>query len=342
MAHACRPAAPAGQRRKTRKSKLARREFLRLTFSIAAFASLSRPAGAQVYPARPVRLVVGFPAGSTPDIVARVVGQPLSEKLGQQFLVEARPGAGTNIATEVVARAAPDGYTLLMAVTTNAINVSLYPNLDFSFIRDIVPVAMNGGAPFVMVVNASFPAKTVPEFIAYAKANPGKVNMASPGIGTTAHFMGELLRMMTGIDLVHVPYRSSYLSDLFGGQVNVVFSSIPQLIEHIRTGKLRALGVTSATRVDVLPEIPAIGEFVPGYEASGWIGIGAPKNTPAPIVEKLNAEINAVIAVAGTKARLVDLGVEPIPMTSAEFGKLIAAESEKWAKVAQFAGVRPE
>jgi len=342
MAHACRPAAPAGQRRKTRKSKLARREFLRLTFSIAAFASLSRPAGAQVYPARPVRLVVGFPAGSTPDIVARVVGQPLSEKLGQQFLVEARPGAGTNIATEVVARAAPDGYTLLMAVTTNAINVSLYPNLDFSFIRDIVPVAMIGGAPFVMVVNASFPAKTVPEFIAYAKANPGKVNMASPGIGTTAHFMGELLRMMTGIDLVHVPYRSSYLSDLFGGQVNVVFSSIPQLIEHIRTGKLRALGVTSATRVDVLPEIPAIGEFVPGYEASGWIGIGAPKNTPAPIVEKLNAEINAVIAVAGTKARLVDLGVEPIPMTSAEFGKLIAAESEKWAKVAQFAGVRPE
>jgi tripartite-type tricarboxylate transporter receptor subunit TctC len=326
----------------TRTSNLARREFLRLTASSAALASLSRPVRAQSYPARPVRIVVGFPAGSTPDIVARIIGQPLSERLGQQFVVEARPGAGTNIATESVVRAAPDGYTLLMVVTTNAINESLYPNLGFSFIRDIVPVAMIGGAPFVMVVNASFPAKTIPEFIAYAKANPGKVNMASPGIGTTAHFMGELLRMMTGIDLVHVPYRSSYMSDLFGGQVQVVFSSIPQLIEHIRTGKLRALGVTSATRVDMLPEIPAIGEFVPGYEASGWIGIGVPKNTPALIVEKLNAEINAVIAVAGTKARLIDLGVEPIPMTSAEFRKLIAAESEKWAKVAQFAGVRPE
>jgi len=324
------------------KSKLARRKFLRLTVGVVAFASLSRPAGAQVYPARPVRIVVGFPPGSTPDIVARVVGQPLSERLGQQFVVEARPGAGTNIATEVVARAAPDGYTLLMVVATNAINVSLYPNLGFSFIRDIVPVAMIGGAPFVMVVNASFPAKTIPEFIAYAKSNPGKVNMASPGIGTTAHFMGELLRMMTGIDLVHVPYRSSYMSDLFGGQVQVVFSSIPQLVEHIRTGKLRALGVTSATRVDVLPEIPAIGEFVPGYEANGWIGIGAPKNTPAPIVGKLNAEINAVIELAGTQARLVDLGVEPIAMTPAEFGKLIAAESEKWAKVAQFVGVKPE
>ena len=326
----------------TRTSTLARRKFLRLTAGSAALASLSRIAWAQSYPARPVRIVVGFPPGSTPDIVARVIGQPLSERLGQPFVVDARPGAGTNIATEAVVRAAPDGYTLLMAVTTNVINVSLYPNLGFSFIRDIVPVAMIGGAPFVMVVSASFPAKTFPEFIAYAKANPGKVNMASPGIGTTAHFMGELLRMMTGIDLVHVPYRSSYMSDLFGGQVHVVFSSIPQLIEHIRTGKLRALGVTSAARVDVLPGIPAIGEFVPGYEASGWIGIGVPKNTPAPIVEKLNAEINAVIAVAGTKARLVDLGVEPIPMTSAEFGKLIAAESEKWAKVAQFAGVRPE
>jgi tripartite-type tricarboxylate transporter receptor subunit TctC len=325
-----------------RTSNLARREFLRLTAGSAALASLSRIARAQSYPARPVRIVVGFPPGSTPDIVARVIGQPLSERLGQPFVVDARPGAGTNIATEAVVRAAPDGYTLLMVVTTNVINVSLYPNLGFSFIRDIVPVAMIGGAPFVMVVNESFPAKTFPEFIAYARANPGKVNMASPGIGTTAHFMGELLRMMTGIDLVHVPYRSNYMPDLFGGQVHVVFSSIPQLIELIRTGKLRALGVTSARRVDVLPGIPAIGEFVPGYEANGWIGIGAPKNTATPIVEKLNVEINAVIAVAGTKARLVDLGVEPIPMTSAEFGKLIAAESEKWAKVAQFAGVRPE
>lgn len=226
----------------TRTSNLRRREFMGLTAGSAALASLSRIARAQSYPARPVRIVVGFPPGSTPDIVARIIGQPLSERLGQQFVVEGRPGGGTNIATEAVVRAAPDGYTLLMAVTTNAINVPLYPNLGFSFIRDIVPVAMIGGAPFVMVVSTSFPAKTVPEFIAYAKANPGKINMASPGIGTTAHFMGEQLRMMTGIDLEHVPYRSSYMPDLFAGQVHVVFSSIPQLIEHIRTGSCVPLG----------------------------------------------------------------------------------------------------
>jgi tripartite-type tricarboxylate transporter receptor subunit TctC len=321
---------------------LARREFLRLTTGLAALGALPRRVRAQSYPARPVRIVVGFPPGSTPDIVARIIGQPLSGRLGQQFIVESRPGAGTNIGTEVVVRAPADGYTLLMAVTTNAINASLYPHLGFDFTRDIVPVAIIGATPFVMVVNPSVPARTVAEFIAYAKRNPGKVNMASPGNGTTAHFMGELFAMMTGIDLVHVPYRSSYLPDLFGGQVQVVFSSVPQMIEHFRTGKLRALAVTSATRLGVLPGTPTIGEAVPGYAADGWIGIGAPRNTPAEIIDKLNQQINAVIGAADTRARLADVGVKPTPMAPTEFGKLIAAETAKWAKVAQFAGIRPE
>ena len=294
-----------------RTPTLVRRQLLRLTAGIAAYPLLSRRVWARSYPARPVRIVVGFPPGSTPDIVVRVVGQPLSERLGQQFIVESRPGAGTNIATEIVVRAPPDGYTLVAAVTTNAINASLYPDLGFNFARDIAPVAMIGVTPFVMVVNSSVPANTVSEFIAYAKRNPGKINMASPGIGTTAHFMGELFNMMTGIDLVHVPYRGNYLPDLFGDRVQVVFSSIPQLVEHIRTGKLRALAVTSATRLDVLPGIPAIGEVVPGYKADGWIGIGAPRNTPAEIVAKLNERINAIVGAPSTKAQLVEWASTP-------------------------------
>jgi tripartite-type tricarboxylate transporter receptor subunit TctC len=326
----------------SRTPQLARREFLRLTAGIAALCSLSRRARSQSYPVRPVRIVVAFPPGSTPDIAARVVGQPLSEQFGRQFIVESRPGAGTNIGTEVVVRAAPDGYTLLIAVTTNAINSSLYPDLGFNFARDIAPVAMIGDTSFVMVVNPAFPAKTLAEFIIHAKANPGRVNMASPGNGTTAHFMGELFMMMAGVELVHVPYRSSYLPDLFGGQVQVVFSSIPQMIEPIRSGKLRALAVTSARRLNVFPEIPAIGEVVPGYEADGWIGVGAPRNTPAPIVDKLNQEISAAISDASTKARLIELGIVPRTMTPGEFAKFIAAETDKWAKVARFAGVKPE
>jgi tripartite-type tricarboxylate transporter receptor subunit TctC len=325
-----------------RTPTLARRNFLRLTAGIAAYSSVSRRVWAQSYPSRPVRIVVGFPPGSTPDIVARIMSQPLSERLGQRFIVESRPGAGTNIGTELVVRAPPDGYTLVAAVTTNAINASLYPHLGFNFVRDIVPVAIIGVTPFVMVVNPAVPAKTVPDFIAYAKGNPGKLNMASQGVGTTAHFMGELFNMMTGIDLVHVPYRSNYLPDLFGNRVQVVFSSIPQVLEHIRTGKLRALAVTSATRLDVLPGIPAIGEVVPGYKADGWIGIGAPKDTPIEIVNKLNEQINAIVDALSTKAQLVDVGVNPMPMTPAEFGELIAAETERWAKVARFAGIRLE
>jgi tripartite-type tricarboxylate transporter receptor subunit TctC len=326
----------------TRTPRLARRKFLRLTAGIAAYFPMSRRVWAQSYPTRPVRIVVGFPPGSTPDIVARVLGQPLSERLGQQFIVESRPGAGTNIATEIVVRAKPDGYSLLAAVTTNAINASLYPDLAFNFAHDIAPVAMIGVTPFVMVVNPSIPAKSVAEFIVYAKHNPGKVNVASPGIGTIAHFMGELFNMMAGTDLVHVPYRSNYLPDLFGDRVQVVFSSIPQMIEHIRSGKLRALAVTSATRLDVLPGTPAIGEVVPGYEADGWIGVGAPKNTPDDIVGKLNEQINAIVGAGSTKAQLADLGVDPRPMTPAEFGALIAADTEKWARVVRFAKIKPE
>jgi tripartite-type tricarboxylate transporter receptor subunit TctC len=320
---------------------LPRRTFLRLTAGAFALPTISRIASAESYPTRPVHIVVGLPAGSAPDIGARLIGQSLSVRLHQPFVIENRPGAGTNIAVQAVVRAPPDGYTLLLAVATNAINATLYASLPFDFVRDIAPVATIIRNAFVMVVNPSFPAKTVPEFIAYAKANPGKINMASPGNATAPHLCGELFKMMTGVDLVHVPYRSSYIPDLLSGQVQVAFNGIGEVIAYIKAGKLRALAVTTAARSEVFPDIPTVGETVPGYEASGWWGIGAPKSTPAGIVEMLNKEINAVVAGPNVKARLAGLGVEPMSMTAADFGKLIAAETDKWAKVIKFAGIKP-
>src|SRR5262245_3898892 len=319
-----------------------RRQVLHLAAGAAALSAMSRVARAQAYPARPVRFVVGFPAGGAPDIIARLAGQWLSERLGQQFVIENRPGFGGNIATEFVVRAPPDGYTLLMPVSTNAVNATLYPNLSFNFVRDIAPVARIANAPFVVVVPLSFPAKTLPEFIAYAKANPGKINMASAGNGTAPHIFGELFQIMTGVNLVHVPYRSVYISDLLTGQVQVVFNPIPQSLELIRSGKLRALAVTTAQRLEVLPDIPAVGEFVAGYEAAGWYGLGVPKNTPAEIVNKLNETMNAAVADPKAKARLAELGVEARPMTPDEFGKFIADETEKWGKVIRAANIKPE
>jgi tripartite-type tricarboxylate transporter receptor subunit TctC len=282
--------------------------------------------------------MVGFPAGNASDIFSRLIAQSLSERLGQQFVVENRPGAGGNVGTEVVVRASPDGYTLLLVLTSNAINATLYANLNFDFIRDIAPVASIVDAPYAMVVNPSVPAKSVPEFIAYAKANPGKLNMASAGIGGATHVFGELFMRMAGVNLLHVPYRGNFMPDLLGGQVQVLFAPITHSIEYIRTGKLRALAVTPATRSSALPEIP----FVPGYEASGWYGIGAPKNTPTEIIDRLNKEINAALADSKMKARLVDLGDVPMSMTPADFGKFIAAETEKWAKVVLTANIKPE
>ena len=322
--------------------KLLRRQFLHLVAGATALPALSRTAlGAQSYPTRTVRVIVGLPAGLTPDIVARLVAQGLSERLGQPVVIENRPGAGGNIATELVIRAPSDGYLLLLTIASDAFNATLYSNLTFNYVRDTAPVALICATPFVMVVNPSVPAKTVPEFIAYAKASPDKINMASSGIGTAPHLFGELFKMMTGVDLVHVPYRSNSMPDLLSGQVQVTFTGLGSAIEYIRTGKLRALAVTTATRLEVLPEIPAIDEFVPGYEASGWNGIVAPKNTPAEIVQKLNSEINTVVADPNIKAHLVSFGVVPMSMTPPEFGKLIANETEKWAKVVKFAGIKP-
>jgi tripartite-type tricarboxylate transporter receptor subunit TctC len=317
-----------------------RRHVLRLAAGAAALPTVTRIARAQVYPARPVRIIVGYPAGSGPDLVARLVDRRLSDRLGQQFVVE--NGPGTNIATEMVVRAPPDGYTLLMTTSTNAINATLYPNLSFDFIRDIAPVASIGRTPVVMAVNPSLPAKTLPDFIAYAKANPGKVNFASSGNGTPLHLAGELFKMMTGVELVHVPYHGSYMPDLLGGQVQVVFTTIPSLIEYIRTGKLRALAVASATRPDTLPDVPTVGEFVPGYEASAWYGLGAPKSTPTEIIEKLNRATSAVIADPNTKSHLAGLGAVPMSMTPAEFGKFMSDETEKWGKVIRAANIKPE
>jgi tripartite-type tricarboxylate transporter receptor subunit TctC len=322
--------------------KLSRRRCLHLVAGAAALPGVSRFASAQAYPARPVRMIVGFPAGNAPDIVARLVGQWLSERLGQQFVIENRPGAGSNIATEAAVIAPADGHTLLMSVLTNVFNAALYPNLKFDFVRDLAPVASIADAPFVMVVGPSFPATSVPEFIAYAKANPGRINMASGGNGTSTHIFGELFKMMAGVDLVHVPYRSSYMPDLLSGQVHVVINPIPQVMEHVRTGKLRALGVTTAKRLETLPDIPTLGEFVPGYEAVGWYGLSAPRNTPAEIVNQLNEATNAALADPKLKARLAALGVQPLSTTPAEFEKFIAADVEKWAKVIKFAGVKPE
>ncbi len=322
--------------------KLPRRKFLRLAAGAAALPTLPRAASALDYPTRPVHVVVGFPAGTTVDIIARLVCEPLSQRLDQRFIVDDRPGAANNIATETVATAAADGYTLLVAVSTNAINATLYKNLNFDFVRDIVPVGRIGTNPFVLVVTPSLPVKTLPEFIAYAKANPGKLYMASQGVGTTPHVCGELLKMMTGINVVHVPYRDALMPDLLAGRVQFYFSPTPQAISYVRDGRLRALGVTSATRSAALPDIPAIAEFVPGYEAIGWLGIGAPKGTSTEIIERLNTALVALITDPNVKARLLDLGVESKPMTPAEFKKFIAADIAKWAKVIKFAGIKAE
>ena len=301
-------------------------------------------AWSQTYPTRPVRLIVGFDAGGAADILARLMGQWLSERLGQQFVIENRSGASGNIAAEAVVRAAPDGYTLLLPGSTDVINATLYEKLNFNFIRDIAPVASITRAPHVIVVHPSFPAKTVPEFIAFAKANPRKVSMASAGIGTPSHMSGELFKMMAGIEMVHVPYRGAgqALVDLLGGQVQVFFSSLPSSTAYVRTGDLRALGVTTATRSETLPDVPAIGDFLPGYEASGITGLGAPKNTPADIIETLNKEVNAGLADPKFKARLAELGATALPGSPADFGKLIADETEKWGKVVKFVGVKRE
>jgi tripartite-type tricarboxylate transporter receptor subunit TctC len=321
--------------------KLPRRTFLHLAAGAAALPAVSRVAWAQAYPTRPVRIVVGFPPGTATDTDARLIAQSLTERLGQQVIVENRTGAGSNIGAEAVARAVPDGYTLLAITVSNAVNATLYQGLNFDFARDIVPIGGTMRTANVLVVNPSVPAKTVPEFIGYAKANPGKINYASGGYGSAPNMAAELFKMMTGVDLVHVPYRASMLPDLLGGQVQVAFTPIPLSIAYIRDGKLRALAVTSTTRSDALPGIPTVAEFVPGYVANVWHGIGAPRNTPAEIIDKLNKEINTVLADPTIRARFADLGAEPMPMTPIDFGKLIAEEIEKWAKVIKFAGIKP-
>ena len=321
-----------------------RRHFLHLTAAAAALPAVPRFARAQAYPTRPVRLIVPFAAGGGSDIFARLMGQWLSERLGQQFVIENRPGGATNIGTEAVVRAPADGYTLLMVSTPHVTNATLYEKLNFNFIRDIAPVAGFIRGTNVMVVNSSVPAKTVPEFIVYAKANPHKVNMASAGNGTASHLSGELFNMMAGVNMVHVPYRSAgpALTDLLGGQVQVMFAGAVSSIEYIKVGRLRALAVATATRSDALPDIPTVGEFVSGYESSNWFGVGAPKATPAETVERLNKEINSGLADPKLKARLADLGAATLALSPAEFGKLIADETEKWAKVIKFAGIKAE
>ena len=324
--------------------KLPRRKFLDLAAGAVALPVVARVARAQAYPIRPVRLIVCFAAGGPSDITARLIGQWLSERLGQSFIIENRPGAGGNIATEMVVRARPDGYTLLEATSTNAWNVALYRNLSFDFIRDLAPVAGVCRYAGVMVVNPSIPAETVPEFIVYAKANPGKINMGSGGAGTPSHLYGELFKKMTGLELVHVPYRGGgpAVIDLLSGQVQVFFGTVSVSIDHIRSGKLRALGVTTATRWPVLPDIPTVGEFVPSYEASFWTGVGVPQNTPAEIIDTLNKEINAALVDANFKSRLANLGVEPFANSPVEFSNFIVDYTEKWGKVIQAAGIKAE
>jgi tripartite-type tricarboxylate transporter receptor subunit TctC len=324
--------------------KLPRRKFLYLAAGAAALPAVARAARAQAYPTRPVRLIVGFAAGGPADITARLIGQWLSERLGQSFIIENRPGGGGNLATEMVVRARPDGYTLLEATSTNAWNTTLYHNLGFDFIRDIAPVAGVCRYAGVMVVNPSVPAETVPEFIAYAKADPGKINMGSGGAGSPSHLYGELFKKMTGVDLLHVPYRGGgpAVLALLGGQVQVFFGTVSVSIDHIRAGKLRPLAVTSGTRMDVVPHVPPLSDFVPGYEASAWEGIGAPKDTPAEIIDKLNKEINAALIDANFRSRLANLGVEPFASSSAELGRFIVDYTEKWGKVIQAAGIKAE
>src|SRR5262245_2254608 len=322
--------------------KLSRRKFLHL--GAAALPAVSRVAWAQAYPSRPVRLIVGFAAGGGYDIVARLIGQWLSERLGQSFVIENRPGAATNIATEAVVRAPPDGYTLLLIGSTNAVNATFYQRLNFNFISDIAPVSSITQQPQAMLANPSFPAKTIPEFIDYAKANPGKVNMSSPGVGSISHLAGELFKMMAGVNLVHVPFggNSPALTALLGGQVDVSVASLPSSIEYIRTGKLRGLGVTTTKRAEALPDVPSVGEFVTGYDVTAWYGVGAPKGTPVDIIDKLNKDIDAGLADPKLKARLADFGGTPLGLSPADFGKFIAQETEKWGKVIRTAGIKAE
>jgi tripartite-type tricarboxylate transporter receptor subunit TctC len=324
--------------------KLPRRQFLHLAAGATAFSVVPPIAKAQTYPVKPVRIVVGFAPGGGTDIMARLIGQWLSERVGQQFLIENRPGAGTTIATEAVVRAPADGYTLLMIGAPAAINATLYGKLNYNFIRDVAPIASIAIGPAAMVVNPSFPAKTVPEFIAYAKARPGEITMASAGSGSEGHVAGELFKMMTGVNMVHVPYRGTgqALTDLLGGQVQIMFGGLLPSIEYIRAGKLRALAVTSATRSEALPDILPLSDFLPGYEAEDWKGIVAPKNTPPEIVDKLNKEINAALADPKIKMRLADLGATPLAGSPADFGKLIADETEKWGKVVRAANIRAD
>jgi tripartite-type tricarboxylate transporter receptor subunit TctC len=324
--------------------KLPRRKFLHLALGAAALPAVSSITRAQAYPVRPVRIIVPFaPAGST-DIVARLMGQWLSERLGQQFVIENRPGAGSNIGTEVVVNAPPDGYTLLLVGASSAINATLYDKLNFDFLRDITPVAGVISIPFIMAVNPSFPAKTVSEFIAYARANPGKVNMASGGNGTAGHLSGELFKMMAGVNMVHVPYRGEApaLTDMLGGHVQAMFGTMPASIEYVRAGKLRPLAVTSARPSELLPDLPTVGDFVPGYETNAWAGVGAPKNTPAEIIDRLNKEINASLADPKIKTRVADMGGTVLAGSPADFGKFIAHETEKWGKVVKFSGAKPD
>ncbi len=329
-------------RRQVLRRQVLRRQVLQLAAGAAALPALTRVTNAEDYPSRPVRMVVGFYAGSGPDILARLIGQWLSDRLGQQFIVDNRPGAGGNIGTEAVAHAAADGYTLVMITPANAINTSLYRNLNFNFIDDIAPVAALVRLPLIVELNPAVPAATLPEFIAYAKANPGKINMASPGNGSIGHVAGELFKAMAGVDLVHVPYRVDPLPDLLGGQVQVMFRTVVGSMEYFRAGKLRPLAVTTTTRTAELPDVPAIDEFVPGYEATVWDGIGAPKNTPAGIVDKLNRQINAALADPAMKTRFASLGYTTTGGSPADFGKFLADETQKWANVVKFSGAKAE
>jgi tripartite-type tricarboxylate transporter receptor subunit TctC len=324
--------------------KLPRRRFLRLAGAAAGASVLPRVAHAIDYPTRPVRIIVAVAAGGGADIVARLIGQWLSERLGQQFIVENRPGGGTNIGTEMVARAPADGYTLLLVNLTHAINATLYEKLNYNFVRDFAPVAGIVGVSNVVEIHPSVPAKTIPEFIAYAKANPGKINMGSAGNGSSSHMAGELFKMMAGVNLVHVPYRGQgpAMTDLLGGQLQVIFATTPGTTEFVRIGKLNALAVTTATRAEALPDVPPLADFVPGYESSQWYGLGAPKNTPAEIVDKLNREVNAALVDPKMKARLAEFGGTVMPGPPADFGKFIAAETEKWGKVVKFAGIKAD
>jgi tripartite-type tricarboxylate transporter receptor subunit TctC len=322
--------------------KLPRRGFLRLAAAAAVLPAVPNIAKAQSYPTRPIRLIIGYTPGGSADLTARLMGQWLSERLGQPFVIENRPGGGTNIATEAVVRAAPDGYTLLLAAPANAINATLYDKLSFNFLRDMEPVAGIIRFPNVVVVNPSVPVKSIPELIAYAKANPGKLNMASSGNGSTIHMSGELFKMLTGTDMLHVPYRGGApaLTDLISGQVQVMFDNIPTCAEHVKSGKLRGLAVTSTTRSEVLPDLPLVADFLPGYEASAWYGFSAPKNTPVEIIDRLNKEVNAILADRVAKARFAEIGAILLPGSAVDFGKLLVDETEKWGKVVKFSGAK--